>query len=126
MRSTDSERRIQLIIEKIRAAQAAEGPDTSLPDLCDDDPVDDLAVLPVLIADIENHVGGELLDRLDPVLIGEFCMVSITRNEGTGQLLRSLVEAFMRAYSDYDTSDQAVQALLLLENLAPGAPGKPH
>jgi len=126
MRSKESERRIQLIIEKIRAAEAADGPDNSLPDLCDEDPMDDLAVLPVLISDMEHHIGGDLLDCLDPVLIGEFCMVSVTRNEGTGLLLRSLVEAFMRAYSNYDTSDQAVQALLVLENLASGSTGKPH
>jgi hypothetical protein len=126
MRSKESERRIQLIIEKIRESDAAHGSDDSLPDLCDDEPDDYLAVLPVLIADIENHVGGHLLDCLDPVLIGEFCNMSVTRNEGTGHMLRSLIDAFMHAYSNFDTSDQAVQALLFLENLAENSPNKPH
>lgn len=126
MRSKESERRIQHIIEKIRAADEANDPDSSMPDLCDEDQVDDLGVLPVLIADIEKHVGGDLLDCLDPVLIGDFCMVSVMRNEGTGLLLRSLVESFMRAYADDETSDQAVQALLHLESLSNKAPKKPH
>lgn len=122
MTSNQSEARIQRIIAQIRASEAAAAPVNSAADLCDEDPEDDLAVLPVLIADIEKHVGGDLLDLLDPLLISEFCMVSVARNDGTGQLLRSLVEAFMRAYSDYNTSDKAVQALLLLENLASGSP----
>jgi len=117
MRSQESEFRIQRIIEKIRASHSAEDADDA-PDLSDEDPEDELAMLPLLLSDIENNVGGDLLDILDPELLADFCMMTITRNEGTGQLLRSLLEAFMRAYSGFDTSDRSVQALVFLQGLA--------
>lgn len=125
MRSQESEFRIQRIIEKIRASQIDEYADDA-PDLSDEDPEDELAMLPLLLSDIEKNVGGDLLDILDPELLGNFCMMTITRNEGTGQLLRCLLEAFMRAYSEFDTSDKSVQALLFLQELATASDPKPN
>lgn len=125
MRSQESEFRIQRIIEKIRASQTDEDAE-DVPDLTDEDPEDELAMLPLLLSDIENNVGGDLLDILDPKLLGQFCMMTITRNEGTGHLLRCLLESFMRAYSEFGTSDKSVQALVFLQGLAAESDPKPN
>lgn len=83
----------------------------------DDQDSDDKAALAVLFTDIADQVGIDFLELIPTDLLERFSMMSVARNEGTGLLLRHLLIGFMQAYSNPLTSQEAVNALLVLEGL---------
>ncbi len=121
MNNSDSRTdRIDRILAELRAMQTQDHAYTGAadaPDLCDEDIADEDNVLKVLFTDLADTVGPDFLDQVPPALLEQFCMMSLARNEATGLLLRNLIIGFMKAYTNHETSDQAVQALLVLEHL---------
>lgn len=112
--------RIDRIIAQLRAMHSLDGTDEDAmdaPDQGDNDIADEDNVLKVLFSDVADTVGADFLDQVPPALLEQFCMMSLVRNEATGMLLRTLIIGFMKAYTNHDTSEQAVQALLVLEHL---------
>lgn len=83
----------------------------------EDQACDDANALAILFSDIADHVGMDFLELMPPELLEQFSMMSVARNEATGLLLRNLLQGFMQAYANPATADQAVNALLVLEDL---------
>lgn len=91
--------------------------DDALELVFEDQACDDANALAILFSDIADHVGMDFLELMPPELLEQFSMMSVARNEATGLLLRNLLQGFMQAYANPATADQAVNALLVLEDL---------
>jgi len=74
--------------------------------------------LRILFRDIGEVVGADFVGTLDPVLLEQFCVMSVTRNEPGGEVLRTLISAFMTCYARRGSSDGAIQLLGNLVTLA--------
>ena len=74
-------------------------------------------ILRILMNDVGNTVGEDFLSNVDSVPLEQFCLMSVIRNEGTGGMLRSLLDSFMSAYANPATSDEAIAILKRLEEL---------
>jgi len=67
--------------------------------------------LRILFGDIGDVVGADFLETLDPVLLEQYCVMTVQRNEPGGEVLRTLISAFMSAYAQPASSDQAMGIL---------------
>lgn len=67
--------------------------------------------LRLLFRDVAEVVGADFLEALDPVLLEQFCVMSVTRNEPGGEILKTLITSFMTAYSRRSSSDDAMEGL---------------
>ena len=73
--------------------------------------------LTVLFGEIAKGMGVERFAETPVERLDQFAVMSLVNNHDTAGLLRSLVNSFMIAYADPDTSNQAFQALLQIEAL---------
>lgn len=73
--------------------------------------------LTVLFSEIAKGMGVERFADTPVERLDQFAVMSVVNNHDTAGLLRSLVNSFMIAYANPDTSDQAFQALLKIEAL---------
>lgn len=73
--------------------------------------------LTVLFGEIVKAMGAERFAETPVERLDQFAVMSVVKNHDTAGLLRSLVNSFMIAYSNPETSDQAFQALLKIEAL---------
>ncbi|MGP0171025.1 hypothetical protein ACSVIJ_04005 [Pseudomonas sp. NCHU5208] len=78
--------------------------------------------LRLLFRDIGEVVGADFIESLDPVLLEQFCVMSVTRNEPGGEILRALIQSFMTAYARRDSADDA---MVCLANLLQAAEQQP-
>jgi hypothetical protein len=85
--------------------------------VCEDHELADSHALTLLFTDIADQVGMDFLEQIPADLLERFCMMTVTRNDGTGLLLRHLLLGFMQAYANPATSEMAVEALLDIEDL---------
>lgn len=83
----------------------------------EDQSCEEANALAILFSDIADQVGLDFLEQMPPELLEQFSMMTVARNEATGLLLRNLLLGFMQAYANPKTTDQAVNALLVLESL---------
>ncbi len=67
--------------------------------------------LRILFGDIGEVLGVDFLESLDPVLLEQYCVMTVQRNEPGGEVLRTLISAFMSAYAQPASSDQAMDIL---------------
>jgi len=67
--------------------------------------------LRILFGDIGEVVGVDFLESLDPVLLEQYCVMTVQRNEPGGEMLRTLISAFMSAYAQPTSSDEAMDIL---------------
>lgn len=114
---TSTDDRIAKIVSSIRSAHdaALDG------DLMDDDEYGETDImLSINIADIAEAVGVDAVEKIPADLLERFCMMSVIRNEPSGLLLSKLLIGFIRAYSKHQTSEQAVQFMLALEQIGDG------
>lgn len=75
------------------------------------------ANLTVLFGEIAKVMGVERFAETPVERLDQFTVMSVVKNHDTAGLLRSLVNSFMIAYANPETSDEAFQALLTLEAL---------
>lgn len=73
--------------------------------------------LRMLLGDVAAVVGGDFVRMTDPALLEQFCIMSVHRGEPGGQILTSLLNAFLRAYAAPSQSEAAVALLFDLANL---------
>ena len=74
--------------------------------------------LRVLFRDIGEVVGADFIEALDPILLEQFCVMSVTRNEPGGEILRTLIHSFMTAYSRLGSTDDAMESLSRILSVA--------
>lgn len=67
--------------------------------------------LRLLFRDIGEVVGADFIETLDPILLEQYCVMSVTRNEPGGEILKTLIHSFMTAYSRRASSDDAMEGL---------------
>lgn len=67
--------------------------------------------LRLLLEDVAGVVGGDFLSKTDPVLLEQFCIMTVHRGEPGGEVLQALITTFLKAYADPEQSDSAVGQL---------------
>lgn len=75
------------------------------------------ANLTVLFGEIAKGMGVERFAETPVERLDQFTVMSVVKNHDTAGLLKSLVNSFMIAYANPETSDEAFQALSKLEAL---------
>lgn len=69
------------------------------------------------LTEVATRVGLDFFKKSEPIRLEQFVVMSITQNDDTGGLLRSLINSFMDAYSNPETNRPAYECLLMLEAL---------
>jgi hypothetical protein len=115
---------IETILRKLEALPASPGAGRAL-SLCE--PGENLAtgaldnpehILRILLRDLELVLTPEMLQEVPPVSIEQYCLQTVLMNDSGAALLARLVTAFVTAYADESTNDQALQILDRLEKIA--------
>lgn len=73
--------------------------------------------LTALFGEIAKGMGVERFAETPVERLDQFAVMSVVKNHDTAGLLRSLVNSFMIAYANPETSDRAFKALLNIEAL---------
>lgn len=73
--------------------------------------------LTLLFCEIAKGMGVERFAETPVERLDQFAVMSVAKNHDTAGLLRSLVNSFMIAYANPETSDRAFKALLNIEAL---------
>lgn len=71
----------------------------------------------LLLTDIAERLGLHFFQMADTVLLDQLVTVSVIKNHDTAGLLKSLINSFLIAYTNGETTTQAYQCLQALEML---------
>ncbi|WP_143038369.1 hypothetical protein [Pseudomonas saponiphila] len=75
-------------------------------------------ILRVLLEDIAEIISEDMLNHLSPVDLEQFCLQTALRDDSGSSMLIRLIGAFIEAYANEQTSDQATLLLREMEKLA--------
>ncbi len=109
----------QIVKEKLReVAQIPHGPESGRRlQLAADQEGQIQAMIAALLIDIGTRLGPHFLRQTPAIMLEQFAIMSITRNEDAAGLLKSLINSFMVAYITPETSGHAVAHLEGIEAL---------
>lgn len=110
--------RLNALIERVVELPVAERRlELGRPDGAAVDQAERRRILTVLVPEMEKAIGIDRLEELPPVVIDQFCIMSVLKNHDTQGLLRSLVNSFMAAYIVPETSEAAYAFLQGIEQI---------
>lgn len=82
------------------------------------EPGESSAPFTFLMQEIISYLGTDFVKGVPLELLEAYCMRTIDRDEPTGKILYGLLINFMIAYSNPETSDEAMKAFDFLDYLA--------
>lgn len=71
----------------------------------------------ILLTDVAERLGLHFFQQSSTVLLDQLATVSALKDHDTAGLLKSLINSFLIAYTNRETSDEAYRCLLFLEML---------